>query len=353
MPTKRNRAGNQQPYVPEGNGDASGEYADGDGINVNYKPKESGTSIKETPKETTIIPKAKPTPKKEKPQNQPVAPKSEDYTNGTPAEREKLKEKGISTITEEMKSPEYTKNKFTTPVTLKGYFSDKTFEPKVSITRGSLSKDEVGEFNSYLQEMFDKYPDMQKFTNITVKNAKKSSQGGYFKRVRTGYGGEQMFDLYINAGWLDEKSSKENLEENLEFYKNRLGEYNKDNPDHQSWINVYERRIKEIQQDIENGVSYTSCGKLTGRSAKLNNLVSHELMHYMYYHNVKSLDLDNEITTTFWKAKDNGDAKRISTYATTSKQEFISEAYASMRTGLKVPEYIQDLVNKILTSKER
>lgn len=28
MPTKLNKAGNQQPYVPQGNGDASGEYAD-------------------------------------------------------------------------------------------------------------------------------------------------------------------------------------------------------------------------------------------------------------------------------------------------------------------------------------
>ena len=28
MPTKRNKADQQQPYVPAGNGDASGEYAD-------------------------------------------------------------------------------------------------------------------------------------------------------------------------------------------------------------------------------------------------------------------------------------------------------------------------------------
>lgn len=49
MPTKRNRAGNQQPYVPEGNGDASGEYADGEGINVNYSTNSTG-SIKEKEK---------------------------------------------------------------------------------------------------------------------------------------------------------------------------------------------------------------------------------------------------------------------------------------------------------------
>lgn len=36
MPTKPNKAGQQQPYVPQGNGDASGEYAD----NASKKEKE-------------------------------------------------------------------------------------------------------------------------------------------------------------------------------------------------------------------------------------------------------------------------------------------------------------------------
>lgn len=37
MPTKPNYGGEQQPYVPQGNGDPSGEYADDAGANVNYK----------------------------------------------------------------------------------------------------------------------------------------------------------------------------------------------------------------------------------------------------------------------------------------------------------------------------
>ena len=38
MPTKRNHGGNQQEYVPAGNGDASGEYADNaSGSNVHFK----------------------------------------------------------------------------------------------------------------------------------------------------------------------------------------------------------------------------------------------------------------------------------------------------------------------------
>lgn len=48
MPTKRNRAGEQQNYVPQGNGDASGEYADNSsGSNIHFtnfkKPDEENT----------------------------------------------------------------------------------------------------------------------------------------------------------------------------------------------------------------------------------------------------------------------------------------------------------------------
>lgn len=52
MPTKPNRAGKQQEYIPEGNGDASGEYSDGGGYNV-HRP---NPAKKEVPKENKPIP---------------------------------------------------------------------------------------------------------------------------------------------------------------------------------------------------------------------------------------------------------------------------------------------------------
>lgn len=64
MPTKRNKAGQQQNYVPQGNGDASGEYADqASGSNKHFtnfkKPDEQAENVKsdltktEQPKEDT------------------------------------------------------------------------------------------------------------------------------------------------------------------------------------------------------------------------------------------------------------------------------------------------------------
>ena len=52
MPTKPNRAGKQQEYIPEGNGDASGEYSDGGGYNI-HRP---NPAKKEVPKENKPIP---------------------------------------------------------------------------------------------------------------------------------------------------------------------------------------------------------------------------------------------------------------------------------------------------------
>ena len=55
--TKRNRAGNQQPYVPAGNGDESGEYADmvsGSNIHYTNSSKELGVSLTNKGEQPTI-----------------------------------------------------------------------------------------------------------------------------------------------------------------------------------------------------------------------------------------------------------------------------------------------------------
>ena len=63
MPTKLNKGGKQQPYIPEGNGDASGEYADGEGYNRNkpMKKEDSLGEVKSEPVKSVIEPEAKPT----------------------------------------------------------------------------------------------------------------------------------------------------------------------------------------------------------------------------------------------------------------------------------------------------
>lgn len=89
MPTKPNKAGEQQPYIPAGNGDSSGEYADNGGTNVHFqsfkKPEESVKSSSKT-KITNSV-------KKETIKESPKVKSLNDYTD------ELLKKSGVKEYT--------------------------------------------------------------------------------------------------------------------------------------------------------------------------------------------------------------------------------------------------------------
>lgn len=209
MATKLNKAGQQQPYVPAGNGDASGEYGDNKtGSNKHWvSPDDVKRQLgyKEEPKKESETPK-----------------ELVDKLNGKKEEQQESKK---VEITEEMKSSEYTK-KFTERTKISGYFTDTYRDAEVKITRGSLNKAEIGLFNSQIEEMFNSYPNMQKFTKIIVNNAKASSQGGYIATY--GYTGtNKSYDLYINAGWLDKTPGERIREENIKWYERKIENINK------------------------------------------------------------------------------------------------------------------------------
>jgi hypothetical protein len=353
MPTKRNRAGNQQPYVPEGNGDASGEYTNNESgtISTSKKGKSSNNlSINNFTKEQQLeqLKQARESVvghieslRKQKHQetDDKFLPKYDkliaDYENtlkladkkindliketGTPAEREKLRDKGISTITEDMKSTDYTKK----------------FCKNVKISRASLSKDEIGEFNSYLETLFDEYPDMQKFDNITVKNNMSSHKGGYVMPRTNYFTDEVSYDLYINSGWLEDRQKI-----NDSKFKNRIETINEES--------------KKPKEQVYNVVA-----KCNSRSERLKSLMAHELMHRITQDfesfrpsqnpskHKAYIDLTNKLKEAYTKAINNGDAKRISTYATTNKSEFLSEANAMLEGGFEMPQYIKDVLLEV------
>ena len=343
MPTKLNRAGKQQPYIPEGNGDASGEYADGQGYNVN-KPSTNDSKTGTSGKVET------------QPQNQPVKPKQ---NIPTPAEREKLGNMGI--ITEDMKTAEFTKN----------------FAPDVKITRGSLNKDEIGEFNAYLQNIFNEYPDMQKFRKISVRNNEKSSTGGYILTSTNYKTGEKSYELYVNAGWLDKpkttiyEKDKKILEDNINFYKMQVKIHELDE-DKKRFLSVYQQgledaieKYEEFKVNSDKDLVSTTSDLVEGRSKKLYSIITHELMHRIFgdiknYNNDSDFEMANQKIGLMDRCKEvystaisNGDAKKISKYATTNREEFICEAYARMELGFDVPKYIKELVEDIQNFNRR
>lgn len=347
MPTKLNKAGKQQPYIPEGNGDASGEYADGQGYNVN-KPStndsKTGTSVASSGKQSSGKAETQP-------QNQPVKPKQ---NVPTPAEREKLGNMGI--ITEDMKSVDYTQK----------------FAPNVKITRGSLSKDEIGEFNAYLEKTFNDYPEMQKFRNISVRNNPSSRTGGYIMTSTNYFTGEKNFELYINSGWLEDRQAISD-EKTLRWYKTQVEHIEKQltnltdverKPNLEHMLNSFKESINKIEErkkaprtEFSNVVN-----RCKTRSERLKSLMAHELMHritqeFDYAVSNKKVtteelkqkhnDLTKKIREVYNEAIKNGDAKRISSYATTSRDEFLSEANAMLEGGYEMPSYITEVVEEL------
>ena len=346
MPTKLNRAGKQQPYIPEGNGDASGEYADGQGYNVN-KPStndsKTGTSVASSGKQTSGKVETQP-------QNQPVKPKQ---NVPTPAEREKLGNMGI--ITEDMKSATYTEN----------------FAPNVTITRGSFKKEDIGEFNAYLQNIFNEYPEMQRFTNITVRNNTASHRGGSITTYTNWRTGEKNYDLYINSSWLEDRQELQNNKA-IKWYKDQIGYLQKrletasanDKEDIEGRISAIQKSIDRIEEErktpkTEYGNVIQRC---TTRSERLKSLMAHEMMHritqdfdYGVMDNKitdevgrkRFLELKNKIREVYNEAINNGDAKKISRYATTDRDEFLSEANAMLEGGYEMPSYITEVVEEL------
>ena len=342
MPTKINRAGKQQPYVPAGNGDASGEYGThATGGNIHYKASEgSGSEGKDISIKT-------------------------DNSIPTPAEKKNLESKGINVITEEMKTKQYTEK----------------FASNVNISRTSINNEEIGVFNAYLENVFNNYPKMDKFTTITVKNNTKSYCGGFI-RTKLYYSGKKEIELYINSGWLDKSPYKDKIKElegNVGFYNSLLNnayerkamvERDSDNialENINTSIERYKNEIKKGQDEINRLKStpkeewFKSVGnvidKIEGRNERLKALMSHEMMHRIT-NDVKSAQSNPELgiqATRLWqdvndaykKAINNGDINKISRYAKTSADEFLSEANTMLEFNMQMPDYITSVLKRV------
>ena len=298
----------------------------------------------ETKKETQPKFETKPTlPKVETKQ-----PQQEKPNQPTDAENKRLQEMGVEKYVGNIETSEYTKN-FVADFTYhswRGY--DMTVDANVKISRGSLDKSTQKVFNTMLQDMFEKYPNMQKFTNIKVDNRAASNRGGYISR--TYYDNGVSYELYINASWINKPSSKEKYEKEIAYYKSEIERVKKSdfytNKDY--IIENYNKTIQGLEKRLgENAEVYNVIERVNGKEERLKNLMAHELMHRIYHENVKTPELGTKISKIYNQALENGDARKISIYATTNASEFLSEANACLESGIEIPDYIKDIVNEI------
>lgn len=347
MPTKLNRAGNQQNYVPAGNGDASGEYGDNaSGSNIHFATK------KDNAVQNLVLKK-----NGYEPNDMSDKQKADIFTQL--GGDNNWANKAFDANDEELQSVDFTKN-FVEDEVIKGYYGERKFDATVKISKGSLTKEEIGVLNVQLKEMFDRYPNIKKFNTITVRNNASSGTGGYILTRSTAMGNAKWYELYINAGWLDKTAGERSHESNIKWYENLLTHYNNQLEDLQKNGGAtkdveYLKRAIENTETALNNLQKTSQGqtkvsnviyKINGRKERLKALMAHELMHRITDEYAVG-ELKDEVRAVYNKAITNGDAEKISTYAKTNFNEFLSEANAQIESGIDTPSYIVDIVNKV------
>lgn len=314
MATKPNRAGQQQPYVPAGNGDASGEYADNEyGSNVHYSS--PGRERGKTPEFLG---------------NQPNKDVESETISSDVDINSLVKEGG-----------------------------------EIKISRGSLTESQQKTFNDALNGFYKEFPDIPKFDKIKVDKRPKSKAGGYIKWTydysKNFYAPEKKYELYINPGWIGEEKMQQREQEYqfvLNYLKAELKNTLEKYPGFTSKVEQLKRQIQGLEQNREySNVAF----KINDEHERLRNVINHELMHREliykldgplseYSHVGKSQEqekLHNLILKTFQEAKTNGDIGKISKYARVSADEFVSEAYSQVMSGIETPEYIKNMVKSI------
>lgn len=318
MATKPNKAGQQQPYVPAGNGDASGEYADNEyGSNVHYSSPER--EREKTPESV---------------EKQPSESVESETTSGDIDVNSLVKEGG-----------------------------------EIKISRGSLTESQQKIFNDALDGFYKEFPDMPKFDIITVDKRPSSNLGGRIRIARDYSKGfrnpTKTYELYINSGFINEQNVK-NQEYVTKYALRRANEEletAKLNPQDVEKIERLKRRL----EDIEKNKRYSNVAfKLNDEHERLKSLINHELMHreivykfgnsmsqsFSFQMTPEQVKLNDLIYDTFVKAMKNGDAERISEYAETDADEFISEAYSQVMSGIETPDYIKNMIKSIKEFKK-
>lgn len=315
MPTKMNRAGNQQPYVPQGNGDASGEYADNErGSNVHYAPKET--------------------------------PKSDSST------------KSIDKPSEQREKQTDNENIDVNTLVREG--------GEIKISRNSLDETQHKIFTQALNGFYKDFPNMPRFDKIRIDKRPYSHHGGHVKMYWDYSKGlssaKKGYELYLNSGLVDEDKSKEPEETRQKLIRQLTAELDavqKSVPNDTNRIN----KLKESISYYENKpITYSNVVfKLKDKNERFKSLINHELMHRELAYKLGTIwtrytssnatpeqeKLHYEISKTYSIAKQNGDARKISEYAATSTSEFVSEAYSQIKSGIETPQYIIDMINKI------
>lgn len=225
----------------------------------------------------------------------------------------------------------------------------KQFASRVNYA-GVTNLDAVNELNRALQTLNDECP-VDKLSYIATNGRLKNTEA------------QACFDCleinpnWLNNGWANQESWAERVARNLE----KIEEYRKYTDPKKyprDTVKYYKKYIKQWEEEC----------KYTRWTTTLNDVfgtITHEYGHILadqYFgqingHRANSNWLSNPaladqkffVGETFRKAKKNGDIYSISMYAAKNEHEFFAETFTMYMTGEPLPEYIEDMVKKVIS----
>ena len=313
MPTKRNHGGNQQEYVPAGNGDASGEYADNaSGSNIHFKTfKKPDSDTKKT--------------------NKPVSDKKDiNGQSPTKDKKEKPKKQFVQDTEKRIKS---------------------MLNDNATISLDGFDEETCGVLENTLSKVLEDFPALK--TNLVSIG----SVSGYNKTQEKEY--QKKYDEFI----------KSITPEKIEKKRQKLIEWNP-NSDKSRWTDEY---VKDIIMQTEkpyrekrislkrgaDGACYSYSGNTiswlvfkdgagkkkhkdeinheynTGwwSSNNENQTFAHELGHAVETLLRKDINYTAEIERLY----NNATADELSGYSRKNAREFVAESFAAYYGGMNNP----------------
>lgn len=219
---------------------------------------------------------------------------------------------------------------------------------------GASNIDNVNAVNEQLKHLTDEYP-IERVGDIKT--------NGRLKRANA----QACYDLLdINTDYLNNPPEAydwiNQRQKNLTDYK--AGLERAEGWNNTSLIKSYKKAIKGIEEDLK--FSRWSVSSSLSKEKALRATISHEYGHIIsdqktglinrkracpsleFVKGNKAWDLQNLINDTFNTAKKNGDIYKISRYAGTNSHEFFSETFAMYDLGEDLPDYIADMIRKVV-----
>ena len=275
------------------------------------------------------------------------AAKSEPVKEPEKVEEVKVEPVEVETVVESIPEPKLVEF---TPAKTKADAEEFAMQFAENVNYSGMSLETVNKVNETLANLTNKYP-IKELDRISV-NKKTSST------AKANYEHLDLNPLYMGKTLIKEAEDFARTQENTQDKINDIiARYNG-------------KKIPSSMQEqidkLENILKFERYGVLDSYDDKISVLITHEYGHIVadqyfaqinttnrfgYYESWKYQSTKKSWEEVYNKAYDTGDIYNLSKYGATNSKEFFAECFAAREMGEKLPDYVETLMEEILSGE--